>query len=256
MKYGKNLTLLLTGILIGIVLAGPAVTAAVQKVTAQQSEQEIYVDGQRVTMEAYLINDNNYVKLRDVGKAVDFNVYWDGTVQMDRHKSYTGKAPLATEDLTRNENVKITEAEARKIALMDAGLGEEEIRFLPTEYDWEDGAPVYEIEFFYDATKYEFDISMTTGDILSCSRKMKPAAPVNNVLNDVATPGSGEEAAINAALSHAGLRRDEVARLEVEVDDEDGRQVYEVEFYVESTEYSYDIDAVSYEIVSWEKETR
>ena len=254
MKYGKNLTLLLTGILIGSVFAGPAVTAAVQKVTGQQSEQEIYVDGQRVAMEAYLINDNNYVKLRDVGKAVDFNVYWDGTVQMNRHKSYTGEAPLAAEDLARNENINITEVEARQIALTDAGLREEEVRFLPTEYDREDGIPVYEIEFFHNATKYEFDISMTTGDILSCSREMKPAAPENNVPNDVASPGSAEEAAINAALSHAGLQRDEVARLEVESDFENGRQVYEVEFYVGSVEYSYDIDAASYEIVSWEKE--
>lgn len=28
-------------------------------------------------MEAYTINGNNYVKLRDIGEKVGFNVYWD-----------------------------------------------------------------------------------------------------------------------------------------------------------------------------------
>lgn len=47
-------------------------------------------------MEAYTINGANYVKLRDIGKAVGFNVYWDnenGCVQVDPGKPYTGTAP-------------------------------------------------------------------------------------------------------------------------------------------------------------------
>lgn len=44
-------------------------------------------------MTAYNIGGNNYVKLRDIGKAVGFNVYWDNGVQIDSAVPYTGEAP-------------------------------------------------------------------------------------------------------------------------------------------------------------------
>ena len=53
-----------------------------------------------VQMEAYVINGNNYVKLRDMGKAVGFEVYWDsvnGCVQVESNKPYTGEAPAKAE---------------------------------------------------------------------------------------------------------------------------------------------------------------
>ncbi|MDO4553350.1 MAG: CAP domain-containing protein [Bacillota bacterium] len=60
----------------------------------QLSGQAIYVDGQQVALEAYNIDGNNYVKLRDVGQAVDFNVYWQDGVQIESEAPYTGEAPL------------------------------------------------------------------------------------------------------------------------------------------------------------------
>ena len=82
------------GILAGITLCGPAAQAATETLTAVLSAQPIYVDGQQVTMTAYGIAGNNYVKLRDVGEAVGFNVYWDGSaVQIESDKPYTGEAP-------------------------------------------------------------------------------------------------------------------------------------------------------------------
>ena len=45
-------------------------------------------------MTAYAIGGHNYVMLRDVAKAVDFNAYWDGkAVQIESDKPYTGEAP-------------------------------------------------------------------------------------------------------------------------------------------------------------------
>ena len=46
-------------------------------------------------MEAYNINGNNYVKLRDIGKEVGFNVYWQDGVQVDSDADYTGEPPSA-----------------------------------------------------------------------------------------------------------------------------------------------------------------
>ena len=64
------------GILAGLALSGPA-TQAATTITATFSGQPIYVDGQRVSMIAYSIGGNNYVRLRDIGKAVNFGVTYD-----------------------------------------------------------------------------------------------------------------------------------------------------------------------------------
>ena len=47
-------------------------------------------------MEAYNIAGHNYVKLRDMGKQVGFNVYWNAGVQIDTGHPYTGIAPAAS----------------------------------------------------------------------------------------------------------------------------------------------------------------
>ena len=92
MNRGRNIALVAAGILIGTALSGPAVQAA-SGIFAEQSAQAIYVDGRKVELEAYSIGGNNYVKLRDIGAAADFNVYWDGAVQIDTTAPYTGEAP-------------------------------------------------------------------------------------------------------------------------------------------------------------------
>lgn len=83
----KNVALLLTGMALGSALCGGAVAAGV---VAEPTWQPIYVDGQQVSMTAYNIGGNNYVKLRDIGQQVGFNVYWDNGVQVDTQSPYTG----------------------------------------------------------------------------------------------------------------------------------------------------------------------
>ena len=84
------------GILAGITLCGPAAHAATEALTATLSNQPIYVDGQQVSMTAYAIGGSNYVKLRDVGEAVGFNVYWDGAaIQIESDRPYTGEHPAS-----------------------------------------------------------------------------------------------------------------------------------------------------------------
>ena len=90
---GKNIGLLLTGMAVGAALCGGAYAAGI---VAQPTWQPIFVDGQQVEMEAYNINGNNYVKLRDIGKEVGFNVYWQDGVQVDSDADYTGEPLAAT----------------------------------------------------------------------------------------------------------------------------------------------------------------
>ena len=95
----KNISMMLTGMVIGAALTGGSIAAAAG-ITAEPTWQPIFVDGQQVEMQAYNIAGHNYVKLRDIGKAVGFEVYWDsanGCVQVESGKPYTGEAPAKAE---------------------------------------------------------------------------------------------------------------------------------------------------------------
>ena len=84
------------GFLTCLLLAGITTTAYAAGIMAERSHHRIVVDGKEAQMEAYVINGSNYVRLRDIGKAVGFEVYWDsanGCVQVESGKPYTGEAP-------------------------------------------------------------------------------------------------------------------------------------------------------------------
>ena len=88
------------GFLTCLLLAGVTTTAYAAGIVAERSHHRIVVDGKEAQMEAYVINGSNYVRLRDIGKAVGFEVYWDGDakcVQVESGKPYTGSASVKAE---------------------------------------------------------------------------------------------------------------------------------------------------------------
>ena len=90
----KQILTMFTGLFIGAIITGGA-SAYAAGILAERSSHRIFVDGQEVQMEAYGIAGHNYVKLRDIGKAVGFNVFWDvdsGCVQIETGTPYTGEA--------------------------------------------------------------------------------------------------------------------------------------------------------------------
>ena len=93
----KQILTMFTGLFVGAIITGGA-SAYAAGILAERSNHRIFVDGQEVQMEAYGIAGHNYVKLRDIGKAVGFNVFWDadsGCVQIETGAPYTGEAPSA-----------------------------------------------------------------------------------------------------------------------------------------------------------------
>ena len=91
---GKTILTLFAGMILGAALfSGGVAHAAEIFYKAIPSTNIIYLDGQRVELAAFTIDGSNYVKLRDVGELVGFNVYWDGAVQIDSSAPYTGTAP-------------------------------------------------------------------------------------------------------------------------------------------------------------------
>ena len=88
------------GFLTCLLVVGVTTTAYAAGIVAERSTHRVFVDGREVQMEAYRIKGNNYVKLRDIGEQVGFNVYWDsvnGCVQVESGKPYTGEAPAKAE---------------------------------------------------------------------------------------------------------------------------------------------------------------
>ena len=88
----KDIALVVVGMFLGATLFG-GVAYAASGVMAERSTNRVFIDGRETELEAYLIDGSNYVKLRDVGQAVNFNVFWDGAVQIDSTAPYTGEAP-------------------------------------------------------------------------------------------------------------------------------------------------------------------
>lgn len=64
----------------------------------------------------------------------------------------------------------------------------------------------------------------------------------------------GKDKATEIALEDVGLTQDDVTRLRVSKDREDGRSVYEVQFTNENTEYDYEVEASSGEIIKADME--
>ena len=100
----KKIAYILFGVLIGgVLLNGNAIQAAVETVAAQRSAMPFFVNGAPVEVEVYLINGQNYLKLRDIAKLVDFGVSWNaesGTVGIDTMVGYTGESKLVSAQQT------------------------------------------------------------------------------------------------------------------------------------------------------------
>ena len=69
-----------------------------------------------------------------------------------------------------------------------------------------------------------------------------------------ATKDIGYAKAKSIALDHAGVREAQAYDMDIELDDEDGRLIYEVEFKSGNMEYDYEIDAATGAILKHEAE--
>lgn len=91
----KHLNFIL-GILVGALLFG-GTAAAAAGILAERSTHKVFLNGSPVEVEAYLINGNNYYKLRDIAALVDFGVSWSGESQAVLIDTMVGYTPEGTE---------------------------------------------------------------------------------------------------------------------------------------------------------------
>ena len=172
----------------------------------------------------------------------------------------------------------IGEYQAQRYAFEDAGVDPDSAFVNQTQFEFEDGHFVYEIEFTADGIEYDYVVKSSDGTILKKEREQiegywqSPVVPqttspetvtqdTTTTIPQTANPGStnattpsyiGDASARSIALKHAGLNETDVSFLTSKLDNEDGTMVYEVEFYQDRVEYDYTIDALTGEILTQE----
>ena len=167
----------------------------------------------------------------------------------------------------------IGKQKAQEIALADAGVAAEDALHLIVKPDWDDGVRIYEVEFYTASQEYE--IHAETGDILSRDREAEwngTAASGSSNTGSTSSTGStgtasasstsstasasttdiGEAKAKSVALSHAGISESSTSYIYAKKDWDDGRSVYDVEFWADGKEYDYEILASDGTILSYD----
>ena len=71
------------------------------------------------------------------------------------------------------ETSALSQQEAEAIALEHAGLTADQVSFLHSEYEIDDGVGHYDVQFRSGDWEYEFEIHAETGRILSCDKDSK-----------------------------------------------------------------------------------
>ena len=177
--------------------------------------------------------------------------------------------------------VYVGEDAAKTSALKHAGISEADANFLRVKLEKDDGRWVYDVEFYSGNTEYDYEIDALNGNILSFdfdveNYEHKPAKPTAKpttppAANPTAKPTSkpanptplptqkpadpvyiGEAAAKAAALKHAGISEADANFLRIKLEKDDGRWVYDVEFYSGNAEYDYEVDALNGSILSFD----
>lgn len=164
---------------------------------------------------------------------------------------------------------------AKAVALESAGVAEDDAVFSTAGLDKRNGMDYYAVDFTAGGRSYEYDIDAVTGVVIDSSSgggtaetpaagdddgtASAPAAASPSPSAGQTTGGQAaatavtEEQARETALSHAGLTADQVTFVRSELDRDDGRLMYDVEFYTSDyKEYDYEIDAATGEILSYD----
>ncbi len=164
---------------------------------------------------------------------------------------------------------------AKAVALEAAGVAEDDAVFSTAGLDKRNGMDYYAVDFTAGGRSYEYDIDAVTGVVIDSSSgggtaetpaagdddgtASAPAAASPSPSAGQTTGGQAaatavtEEQARETALSHAGLTADQVTFVRSKLDRDDGRLMYDVEFYTSDyKEYDYEIDAATGEILSYD----
>ncbi len=206
-----------------------------------------------------LHNGVTYLPIRAVGELMGKVVSWDNATQtVTLSGSVDNSGNLVTDadsfgpgSGSTGSTAYITAETAKTKALAHAGLSASQVTFVRAYPDWDDGRYVYDVEFYTaDYKEYDYEIDAKTGAVLSfdydADHYTRPSQPSTGTTISA-------ETAKSKALAHAGLSASQVTFVRATLDWDDGRSVYDVEFYTaDYKEYDYEIDASTGAVLSFD----
>ncbi len=151
------------------------------------------------------------------------------------------------------ESNAIDKTTARNYALADAGTAPEDAKFIKTDFGFEDGQFVYEVEFTANGKDYEYLIKSDDGTIISKDVEIADKKTTSVETANLETPQTKDsitlETAKEKALKDAGLSASDVTFKKTKLDNDDGELIYDIDFYTSTLEYEYEIDSITGEII-------
>ena len=121
----------------------------------------------------------------------------------------------------------------------------------------------YEVELHTQWGEFEYLVDAYTGKVLSGQKDLPTTVSAQNEAvkpsgQKPAPSGAAQDIgyakAKSIALNHAGVSESKAYDMDIELDEEDGKLVYEVEFKSGGMEYDYEIDAATGTILQQEAE--
>ncbi len=211
----------------------------------------------------------------------------DGAILESKIESPDGQIVTAEEALDMGLD------KALAAALQHAGLKKSDVEITKSRKDLDDGTLIYEFKFYDSIAEYEYDIDATTGNVRSFSREvLKQTSPApdqsgssasadsgkgsgssqstasgssgsaagsasgnsGNTTSDSTSDYIGADKAKSIALSDAGVSASDAIFTRAKLDRDDGRYLYEIDFYTGEYEYDYEIDALTGNIIDRDSE--
>ena len=160
----------------------------------------------------------------------------------------TSTAPAQTAPNTNTSTGAVDEAKAQEIALAHAGIKAADATITKSKLDYDDGRQVYEIEWYANGAKYDYEVAVATGEIINSGYEAKTVVGTGN----------------SATVSEVTAKQTALARVsgateadiyEWKLDYDDGRPEYEGKIIYGGTEYEFTIDAASGNITEWDAES-
>lgn len=262
----STLTVSIEGSRTGSAVTGTPDTTTAQQNIAAQVRDDFTIQVDQVTrtfrdangnvVYPLLYNGSTYLPVRAIGELMGKTVGWDAANQTVILEGNQGGSLVTDADSFEDGQTTtgigyISVETAKAKALAHAGLSAGQVTFVQQKLDWENGRRVYEIEFYTaDFKEYDYEIDATTGNVISFDYDA-----------DYYTPSTGGtttglisvETAKEKALAHAGLSASQVTFVQQKLDWDDGRQVYDIEFYTKDyKEYDYEIDAKTGSVIGFD----
>ena len=145
----------------------------------------------------------------------------------------------------------VDEEMAQKIALEHAGVKATDATITKSKLDYEGRRQVYEIEWYAGGKKYDYEIAVDTGEILSSGYDEKTSGwSVSNSSNVTVSEADAKQTALGSV---SGATEKDI--YEWQFDYDDGRPEYEGKIIYGGTEYDFTIDASSGAVIEWEAES-